>query len=47
MSATVARTQVAVACNVDGRSFLAQVDVPIHAGQQFVSARFARYAATV
>jgi hypothetical protein len=40
----VARTQVLVACGVDGRSFRAQVDVPIGATQEFVAAQFARFA---
>lgn len=45
-SATFARAQVPVACEVDGRSFRAQVDVPIGATQQFVTAQFARFAVT-
>jgi hypothetical protein len=43
-SATFARAQVPVACEMDGRAFRTQVDVPVSAGQQFVAAQFARLA---
>jgi hypothetical protein len=45
-SEQIARTRVLVACAVDGRAFLTQADVPVGAGQQFLRAEFARYAAT-
>jgi hypothetical protein len=38
-----ARAQILVACEVDGRSFMTQVDVPIGASQKFVGAHLARY----
>lgn len=42
-TANLARAQVLVACEVDGRTFMTQVDVPIGARQEFAGAHLAGY----
>lgn len=42
-TASIVRTDVTVACSVDGRTYRTQSDIAISAGQAFVTAQFARY----